>query len=460
MRTTRNVAAVACALLSLAGQAHAQQKAITNGYMFWNKRAEGNDVLSAIKLNKLLNDNLANAQQVNFFVDACYAGALIKLAPDPKYKLTIPYFLGTSDNDTKSTDIWSRKDLDPPGRLKHTDGGIYFASYQAYLTKKLEAGAPKIKDLHDAAKSDFEKDTSRLYNEKPQSAKGNGADDQLKINAGTSKKHGLVFGADMSDLQLRPPRQTWLAMKGMGYDTLKFYQHNFLPQTFDGIDFAGQGTYEHFKTELEGYKTAMDADKGKQTASIFLKTHGVRDTKDFKYQVNALPNTPKQGELITGGGATSLGLLMDNDYWRDMKEDLVIDDPNQVRAVQPRFYVSYSESTFAPDSPVSISLGGIDLGDFLIPSTTLGGMLELPLTDSQLVQFIAMNDGLPEVSVDFTLASGDSFRLATDDDVLFDPNFTQLNYGTGLIVGVQGVPAPGAIVLSVVAMGFSRRRRG
>ena len=78
MRTTRNVAAVACALLALAGHAQAQ-KAITTGYMFWNKRAEGNDVLSAIKLNKLLNENLADAQQVNFFLDSCYSGAMVKI---------------------------------------------------------------------------------------------------------------------------------------------------------------------------------------------------------------------------------------------------------------------------------------------------------------------------------------------------------------------------------------------
>ncbi|MFO0835358.1 MAG: hypothetical protein U0638_10325 [Phycisphaerales bacterium] len=461
MRTTRNVAAAACALLCVTGQAHAQQKAITTGYMFWNKRAEGNDVLSAVNLNKVLNDNLGDAQQVNFFLDACYSGAMIDLATDPKYKLTIPYFLGTSDNGkTKSTDIGSSKDADPPGRLKHSKKDYYFGGYTPYLVKQLRAGDPKVKDLHDKAKADVEKDPARLYNEKPQSDKGNGADDQLKINGGTNKKHALVFGGDLSRLYTRPVEEMWLALKPKGYDTLKLYQHSTSKQTFDGIDFAGPGTYENFKSELEGYKALMGADKGKETASIFLETHGVRDTKDFKYQVNAIPNTPKQGELITGGGATSLGLLMDNDYWRDLKEDLTIDDPNQVRAVQPRFYVSYSESTFAPDSPVSISLGGIDLGDFLIPSSAIGGMLELPLTDSQLVQFIAMNDGLPEVAVNFTLASGDSFRLATDDDVMFDPSFTQLNYGTGLIVGVQGVPAPGAIVLGVVAMGFSRRRRG
>ncbi|MCC6229354.1 MAG: hypothetical protein IT432_09025 [Phycisphaerales bacterium] len=458
MRTTRNVAAVACALLALAGHAQAQ-KAITTGYMFWNKRAEGNDVLSAVNLNKVLNDNLGDAQQVNFFLDACYSGAMIDLATDPKYKLTIPYFLGTSDNGkTKSTDIGSSKDANPPGRLKHSKKDYYFGGYTPYLVKQLRAGSPKVKDLHASAKADVEKDPARLYNEKPQSDKGNGADDQLKINAGTNKKHALVFGGDLSRLYTRPVQEMWIALKDKGYDSLKLYEHNLINQTFEGADIEGSGTYENFKSELQAYKTAMAADKGKQTASIFLETHGVRDTKDFKYQVNAIPNTPKQGEVITGG-VQSLGLLMDNDFWRDLKEDLLVDDPNQVRAVQPRLYVSYSEAAFAPNSTMNISLGGINLGDFLLPSTTIGGMLELPLTDSLLTQFITLNDGLPEVAVNFSLNDGDSFRLATDDDVLFDPNFTPLNYGTGLIVGVQGVPAPGAIVLAVAAMALTTRKR-
>lgn len=462
MKATPRVAVMVCALAGLAGQAQAQ-KAITTGYMFWNKRAEGNDVLSAVNLNKLLNENLGDAQQVNFFLDACYSGAMIDLAADPKYKPTIPFCLGTSDNGkTKSTDIYSNKDVDPPGRLKHSTKEQYFGGYTPYLVKQLRAGSPKVKDLHALAKADLEKDPGRLYNEKPQFATGNGADDQLKINAGTNKKYALVFGGDLSRLYTRPVQEMWLAMKGKGYDSLKLYEHNFIKQTFDGIDFEGQGTYQNFKAELEGYKAAMAADKGKQTASIFLETHGVRDTKDFKYQVNAIPNTPKQGEVVMGqgGGAQSLGLLMDGDFWRDLKEDLITDDPNQVRAVQPRFYLSYSEAAFAANSAMDIFLGGIDLGSFILPSTTIGGMLEVPLTDSQLTQFIALNDGLPEVSVSFTLADGDSFRVATDDDVLFDPNFTQLNYGTGLIVGVQGVPAPGALAFGVAALALTTRRRG
>jgi hypothetical protein len=113
------------------------------------------------------------------------------------------------------------------------------------------------------------------------------------------------------------------------------------------------------------------------------------------------------------------------------------------------FFLAVSQ--WSETSPLHLSIGGVNVGDFSIPTAVPGSdgsLLEVGLSESVLDQILATNDGASTLDFQFTLASGDWFRIATVDDLDLDPSFNLINYGTGLeAVGGPAVPEPGSIVL-------------
>lgn len=456
-----------CSLLVLVAgslSAAAADREITAGLSFWSPDSQADyDHLSYVGFIKLINQNLKDAQQANLFIDACYSGPLHDLVAQDKTKFAMPYVLGTATQDLrKTTDMWSSRDVNPPGRPRGEDDG-YYGGYTPYLAKHLAGPAPTVRALLDSAGADNAADPDRKYGEVPKKSKGAGGDDTLKINQGTNKKHAGVFAANLSKLYTEPPNMLARRVTALNYDSVKYYKHNRTAGDYTGYRIDGNGSFGNFKSWLEGLEPTLRGDKGKQTVSLFIETHGIKDTKNSKFKVGAIPGTPKQGEAyagLPGGSDTVLTLTMDDEYWSDLREEVTADLPDQVRALQPRFYLAYSEAAMAADSFMDIAIGDIFLGSYHLDTTSLGGLLEVTLTDSILAQVLARHDGAPELALTFGLNEGDMFRIAVDDDILTDPLFQPLNYGTGLLVSVQGtVPAPGGATVLMTSLAFAARRR-
>ena len=70
-----------------------------------------------------------------------------------------------------------------------------------------------------------------------------------------------------------------------------------------------------------------------------------------------------------------------------------------------------------------------------------------------------------QIPIEFDLGSGDWFRLALADDILYDPTFLQPEYGTGIALdvesfqGVEPIPEPAGLSLLLIVAAILQRRR-
>lgn len=424
---------------------------------------------------KLVNDKLDDAQQVNIFVDSCYDGALIDAAKDADNGLNMPFVIGTSNTALKkSTDGTSNgKDKKPPGRMKAGDN-LYYFSYKAYLTKKMQAGTSTIKQLHDAAAADVTADKG--LKQTSQYFKSDNANDGLNIDAGTKSKHALVFAANMDDLWARPPRAQHKAVRGLGFNSVEFYYHNYIEQNLpEGGKISGTGSFDNFKKAIMDLETAVDANKKEETVSIFLNGHGYRETKNVKKKAAAIPEQPKQGTRVQGSELSSLDLDidMDSEFWADLKEDVLVDTPSLVRSREASFFLAASELDLSQPMTVSIGrtdeayfdVGTFSSGDFLTQPGSDSAYLDVSLEPELLSSLVAAYDGLSDLSLHFEMEAEDSFILGIGDDLFHDSTYLLDTYGVGLSTSVSlvvQVPEPSsfALVMCVwVLIGRRLRRR-
>lgn len=426
--------------------ARADDKIQGRGYLFWTTDPDAPaERVEWTKVVSLLNDNLAHVQQVNLFIGCCYSGALIHAAANPKNPLAPKHVISTAvDHKVKATDAGQNGEQTPPGRLLAADEE-YYESYFAYLVKRLKnqtpVATPKI--AHDAAAADWMIDKSRAKNETPQYSVGAGANENLALNGGTSSSHAILIVGDAARLWIRPPKECYLALRGLNLhtapNTLKYYQTGKSAGADGDVSYDGSGTLNNLKSSLAAIKTLADmpANQGKVLLNIFLDGHGFNTSKNVCKDANPHPNTPKQGKRMQGGRS---GLSIDTSrrFWRELnhpKATVLSSPPNWVAAGPPRFFLAYSEASLS--QPVTIDINGHTLGAFSIPSTSLGGMLEVELPASLIAVLRQNYLGNATLELGVTLAAGDELRLALDDDLIFDPLYPANDYGIGLATLVE-----------------------
>jgi hypothetical protein len=441
------------------------------GLSLWSK-ADMDTRISNLELVKLLNLYLGGAQQLNIYDDACYSGGLLNAATG----LTMPYFIGVGEKDpTKCTySSLSEKDVNPPGRLKITPPGTsksFFYSFQAYVTKRLQnvANIATAGSLYDAANADVLADPNlKEDGETPGSANGNGANVNLAINGGAKSNHALIFNGNTGGLYAAPLTEQYRALAQAGYgftdngNSLQFYNNNYSAQTFQGAKINGSGSLANLTTALKNIEASVKANPKQQLVNIFFGGHGYFKAAAAPRQ-NGMNGVPKDGAVVTGlpgGSTTTFALPTDSTFWQYLEVGILPDDNGLERFFPAQFSLAVSEDTL--NDPIGIAIDGLMLGSFALASSMNGAELDASLPDSFTAELIAMAAGDPSIPVSFTLGGGDSFRFATEDDALLDPDYLEPQYGFGIstVVG-PAVPEPGtgALLLGgVLALAWVRTR--
>jgi len=415
------------------------------GIELWPDKDGKNDYLSYLELVKLLNDNLGDAQQVNIYNNTCHGGALLTQSG----QLTMPYFVGVGEKDPRKC-IWfgdSTKDQIPPGRLTISGGysDNYFYSFADYVTKRLQWTDPiaTVEALFDVAAASVEADPDLAkHGQKPGSTSGNKADLNLAINGGAKSNHALIFDGYRKDFYDEPGLELYRALVNANYgfkqgagNSLSFYFNNFVEQDYEGTHIDGSGTLEHFKAAMQNLQTLVKKNPNQELVNIFFDGHGYEKAAAAPRQPG-LGDQPKDGYLVSGGTQGCLTFPTDSSFWHDLKIGIVPNDEDLIRVDSPAFVLDVSEASIS--HPVTIMINNLLLGEFNLSSTSTGGELDAVLSDSTVSQLIAESDGAPSLTVTFELAPGDYFRVATEDDILLDPSYSEGDYGFGIVTTIVG----------------------
>jgi hypothetical protein len=463
----------------LAGLAEAAPKK-DYGLCFWSKT----DADERIVWSKVLNEikgAVGRAKQLNYWVDACYAGnAITKSDPTSGIDLGVAQAIMVATPAERLMRFgYSSKDNNPAGRLKV--GDTFYYSFNDYVTKRLQSNdpVPTIKQVFDAAKQGVDDDKDIPAGRVPQKVLRSGGDDALKISGSAAKNRTIIFGADTSGMYLESQDASAKAWGAYTPDSLVYYNHNYLANASRTPPLAGSGTWANFKTAMGDLKTQLAAgDEKTQMVNLVHVGHGTQYAIDDgakpgnrPFESVDQPGEPAvsskagvsligQGREILGAdGPVTLTIPTDSDFWFALKTGLVPPVDDEVRVYQPRFHLAYAFQDGA--GPVNVSIGGLPLGTFALGPAS-SGQLEVPLSDGYLSSLIAAYDGLASLPITLSLGASSSFlRMATLDDLLHDAGYQGTSYGSGISTVIVGVPAPGAAALLLSAgVLASRRRRG
>lgn len=447
----------------LLSAAAAQSAAVIEyGMSFYNPAGPSTKV-SWAKVVTLLNQYLDEAQQINVFTDMCYDGNLIGEAQAAASGLKMNAVIGTSTNaTTKSVDGFSgTKDQNPPGRLKSLDGNYYFST-KAYLAKTLSGGTTTVKLLHAAAAAAVAADPG--LSQTPQYYTSKDANDGLKVDEGTASSHALLFAGNLGGLYIFPPRSLFQAIRGVDFTSEAFYFADYVAQQLpEGGALSGPGTYANFELALKGLEAQVDGNKDRETVSLFLVGHGSREVKNVNPKSEAQPGQTRQGAEARASDPATLdfALTLDSTFWQDLKEEVVLDDPNLVRGDPASFFLTVSEYSLTGSLSAYIGgvggpflqIGSFGLGDFETQTGSSAAILDVSLSDDLIRNLVAAYDGVSDLIIRFAMSGDDWFRLALRDDLLFDPTYFPTTYGVGLatvVSEIRGVPEPGSTLLLMV----------
>jgi hypothetical protein len=469
-----NVRAAAGVVVCAAGAAVAAPKK-DYGLCFWSK-TDADERIVWSKVLQEMKGNLGRAKQVNYFVDACYAGnAITKSDPMGGVDLGVAsVIMAATPAERLSRFGYSSKDNDPAGRLKV--GDLYYYSFNDYVTKKLQTTdpVPTLQQVFDAAKAGLDADKDVPIGRVPQIKARGGGDAGLKINAG-AKNRTVIFGGDTSGMYVVSQDASYKAWNGFGPDSIVQYRNNFLANASRTPPMTGSGTWANFKTAMGDLKTQLAAGDDKtQMVNLVHIGHGTMEALDDGEKPKNRPGEISEpegerggtGQLIGQGrellgslGTQSVEIPTDSDFWFTLRTGLVPPVGDEVRVYQPRFHLAYAyQQTVAP---VEVTINGLSLGSYELGGSP-SGVLEVNLSDAYLSSLISAYDGVASLTVSFSLGSaGDVIRMATLDDLLFDGSYAGTAYGTGLSTVVIGVPTPGAVVvMGLMGVVGGRRRRG
>ncbi len=434
-------------------------------------------------LVKLLNDNLANAQQVNIYNGLCYGGGLLA----PAANLTMPYYVGVgqSDPSMKTKFGYSNADQVPPGRFqvqtatKVSDGSpiySYFYSYSDYLSKRLAntAAIPTASGLQTSAANDSTADPDLKASVSPKAIMGNKADPNLAINGGAKSSSMLYFAGNFTGLYTAPIAQTARILADPAYgftkapNTLGIYLQT-TESISNGPPVNGQGTLTDLNNALANLKATIAKNPNQALVNIDFEGHGYREANAAPMAPAAAPGT-KDGAVFSGGpgGLTTVSITTDSEFWTDLSAELTPQGAGLTRGALPEFILGYSEATVS--NPVTIMIGNLTLGTFSLTNSSAGDELQYDLPDAFTLQLLSEYDNASSLSIEFLFASGDSFRIATPDDVDTSGSlYTGVDYGVGIATTVADVepavvPEPSSFSLLAAGMfaslGWAWKRRG
>lgn len=455
--------AAAAALCVLAGAAHAKPTE-DYGLCFWPADDDKDGNTKRLVWPKILNQvklNLGKAKQVNWSIDACFSGQAIAQTDTGGFDLGVPTAISTASEATKVMYYnWVSKDNDPAQRLKVDNSYLYSWSDYATLRLRDNNPVPTVKDVFDSVKAKLATEQSSLKFQKPQFALRGGASETLKIQGDGTKTRTVIFGGDTNGMNINSQKQMYNAYKAYAPDSIVQYRNNYVKQDTNP-PFEGEGTWANFKSALGTLKTQLDAgEANKQVVNLHNVGHGTKFAlNDGKLDGRNTPQGVGDGYLITGSaaGPDSLDIPMSADMWTFLKVGLLPNDEGLWRVQLPEFHLAYSAQN-AP-GPFGVSISGLSLGTFMLSPGQLSGDLVVPLSDTFLSALIAQFDGVPTLSMQFTLSPGQSIRVGTLDDLLDAPDYRSVRYGTGLSV-VVAAPTPGAAaVFGLLALRAGRRRR-
>jgi hypothetical protein len=431
-------------LVSPLAQRLAQCEDPDRGIRVWADDDGKNKYLSYLELVNLLNQNLKDAQQLNIYVDVCHSGALLKGAS----KLTMPYFVAVGNKDPDKCVSFGRSDEDqkPPGRLTISGGysDSYFYSFADYVTKRLKNTdqIATAQSLFDSASSDVKADPS-LKGQMPDSTSGNKADLNLALNGGAKSNHALIFDGNREDLYEEPGLELYRALANAKYgfkqkagNSLQYYDQDSKEQDYEGTHIDGKGTLANFRIALQNLHNLIKNNPQKELVNIFFDSHGYQKAAAAPRQPG-LDGVPKDGVLVMGRTTGCLVVLTGESFWHDLKVGILSNDEDLIRVNPATFVLDVSEAQMS--QPVAIVVNDLPLGYFNLSSTSTGGELEVTLPDSIASELIAEADGAPSITFTFEVAPGDYFRVATEDDILLDPAYTEGDYGFGIATTVIGL---------------------
>jgi hypothetical protein len=424
--------------------------------------------ISYLALIKLLNADLAGAQQVNIYDGVCHGGGLLTAAGN----LSMPFFIGVGEKDPAvcTTSDSSKADQKPPGRLTISPAGDdknFYYGFDEYITKRLQnvATIPTAQSLFTAAQADVLADPG-LKGQTPGSTQSKDANINLAINGGTNSNHALIFDGTTGGLNSEALLETYRALAQGGYgftnkgNSLQFYKSSNAKQSFEGTNIDGPGTLANLKAALTNIQASVKANPNKELVNIFFQGHGYLKAVAAPRQ-NGMNGVPKDGAVVSGGGTSTLTLPTDAAFWEDLEVGIEPNDESLTRIFPPQFSLSVSEDGLS--APIGITIDGLSLGSFSLPSSSTGAELDVPMPDSLTAALLLEAEGDTSIPISFTLGPGDFFRIATEDDILLDPNYQQDQYGFGISTVVAGiVPEPASLLLllnGVVLLAVSRRSR-
>ena len=304
---------------------------------------------------------------------------------------------------------------------------------------------------------------------------GNGG--KLKLKNGTKSNHALIIIG-------QPTRGSgyWAGMwekvfASHGFDTIEVLNNLKGKPVPDGkggtMPNPGWATKGNITRAIQNLKKL--AGPGEHFVLLFLG-HTVRSTPSTGTQSGGGGGGGSHGQpgpaALAGGGATfsptnnTDTIVVSDDFTNDLLEETsIIDSPAVYRMYQPYMYLR----TFVEgmSGPVGISINNNFLTSLTMENDPLGGYYTIPLTDTFLEQTFT-DIGGSTLNVSFTFAGqNDSFQLATQADILTDPEAGSL-YGLGIatvahgdVVGLDdGVPEPSPWALLLLGVGgFARRRQ-
>lgn len=423
-------------------------------------------------LVKLLNANLANAQQVNIYDGLCYSGGLLA----PAANLTMPYYVGVAQSDpSKKTAFgYSTTDQTPPGRLKiqtatkgETPIYSYFYSYSDYLAKRLAdtTTIPTAASLQKAAADASTTDPDLKANVSPKAIMGNKADPDLAINGGAKSSSMLYFVGNDVGLYTAPIAQAAriLASAGLGFtkapNTLGVYIYN-TDTINNGPKVNGEGTLTDLKNALANLKATIAANPNQALINIDFEGHGYREAEADPKAPGAAPGT-KDGASFSSapGGLTAVALNTDAEFWTDLGAGLTpqAKAADLIRGAPAEFILGYSQAI--GNDPITIMIGNLTLGSYTLSTSAGGGEIQVYLPDAFTLELLAEYDGDSAIPIRFEFASSsDSFLIATPDDVETAGSlYTGVDYGVGIaetvaIVEPAMVPEPPSWCLLAVGL--------
>jgi len=242
-----------------------------------------------------------------------------------------------------------------------------------------------------------------------------GTGGQMKLKNGAKSNHALIV-VGLPGRVSQHYADRWKALlDGQGFDSVEVLNDLKGPPIDDGhggtAPNPGWATKGNITRMLQGLQNL--ANKDEHFVLVFLG-HTVRYTAS-----NATQNNQGAGNGATFSQASNTDNIgLSDNFTNDLLEETsVIDSPAMYRMYQPFFYLRTAAEALT-NPTVGVSINGNFLANLTMENDPLGGYYTVPLSDAFLESTLP-GIGATTLNISFSFANpGDSFQLATYDDLL------------------------------------------